>query len=104
MWAKVVFSGELEYQSPSVMHLNPTPFKWRYFSQVHGPFPVIMRGRYAGFEKKQWFDNKKLLSNPRQFEVYYGYNPRCCHKGTWKKPGFGFWQTYAAAYNCKNGY
>ena len=94
-WAVNRMWKDMGYESPSASHLNglwQRGFLRRRFLQVVGPHPVIMKGRYAGFEKKQWF-NARVIER-RTFEIFYGYNPRCCHKGTYDKPGHSYGRTW----------
>ena len=85
MWGRPKIS-ESQHESPSAEYRNLTPFKMRRFVQLVGPFPVeVVRGKSRA--RRQWFDRARAES--RRFEVFYGYNPRCCFKGTWGKPGTG---------------
>lgn len=83
MWGRPKIA-ENQYESPAAEYRNMTPFKWRRFAQLVGPFPLeCVRGKIR--DRRQWFDRERAES--RRFEVYYGFNPRCCSKGTWGKPG-----------------
>ena len=90
MWGRprIVYN---DYESPSAEYKNMTPFKRRRFAQIAGPFPIEF---YQGknFERRQWFNRDR--AEARTFEVFYGYNPRCCFQGTWNKPGTGYKHTW----------
>lgn len=77
------------YSSPSSPFRDrPSDFLLRKFwlVSVSAVEPHIRGGR------RKWFDVKR--AEKRTFEVYYGFNPRCCHKGTWGKPGTFHWRRY----------
>jgi hypothetical protein len=79
------------YISPSALHYNmASAFKRRKWGTC--VTPVICRGRYAGKDLRYWYDYDKV--EKRTFEVFYGYNPRCSHKGTWGKPGTFHWKIH----------
>jgi hypothetical protein len=82
------FSSErkLEYISPSTLYLNQTDFKYRKFARMHGPAPLGYLDRHL------WYDINILTH--RNFEVLYGFNPRCYNTGSWGKPGFGYPRLY----------
>lgn len=61
---------------------TPTPFQRRFFANVVGPFPVLLHNGRWGFEKRQFFDPRRV----REFEIYYGFNPRCCRAGGTRTP------------------
>jgi hypothetical protein len=65
-----------------------TPFQQRFFTNVTGPFPVLRHNGRWGFEKRQFFDPTRV----REFEIYYGFNPRCCFAGVMGKPGGFAWR------------
>lgn len=65
-------------------------FYQRRFWLVSGPYPVLRNQGRWGFERRS-FANVNIMDS-RIFEIFYGYNPRCCFKGTWGKPGTFSWK------------
>lgn len=67
---------------------RPSRFWMRHFWQVYVSAIEPHITRRGG--RRRWFDVER--AERRKFDMTYGYNPRCCHKGTYGKPGFGHWQ------------
>lgn len=62
-----------KYRSPSA-HTKLSMFQQRKFSLTSGPFPFQLTGRYAGYDKRQFFNVDVAFKH--DFRVSYGFNPR----------------------------
>lgn len=76
----------MTYTSPSALpRVNPTAFMQRKFGRVLVRALSRMNTRYVEFPRRSGFSVPR--AERRTFEIYYGYNPRCAHQGTYGKPG-----------------
>jgi hypothetical protein len=59
-------------------------------TRYDGPSVRCRHRRHYHALQGRWSKQRERLCNyveGHRFEVFYGWNPRCCNKGTYLKPG-----------------